>query len=102
MKNTTPFPLPSSEYRDSIRLFSLSFSQQRFYLVVLFLLALIFFWRVLFNPHQMLFGIDTVLNYSFDKFFASDSLKKTGEIPLWDPYSFGGRPFLGHGQDTLF
>jgi hypothetical protein len=96
-----PSNLPSPS-ENKFRFLGFSFSAHGFYVWSLVLLALIFFWRVLLNPRQMLFGIDTVLNFSFDKFFASEFLKKTGELPLWDPFSFGGRPFLGHGQDTLF
>lgn len=32
--------------------------------------------------------------------FISDALK-AGEFPLWDPYSFAGRPFFSNGQNGL-
>jgi len=72
------------------------------YLILIVILTFIFFWRVLIHPDQILFGIDTILYYSFDKSFVSEFLRWTGEIPFWNPYSFGGKPFLGHGQEGLF
>ncbi|MCL4459697.1 MAG: oligosaccharide flippase family protein [Chloroflexi bacterium] len=91
--------------------------------LILLILPLIYLWEVLFTdkvllpidnlfyfqpwlsfaphfgasiPHNNLIGDLIVQNYSW-KLFASEMVR-SGQIPLWNPYIFGGVPFLAAGQ----
>jgi len=83
--------------------FSFILTQEKFiYPVLIVILGCVFFWQVLFHPNQMVFGKDTVAFFGHYKFFASETLRLTGELPFWDPFVFSGAPFLGNGQEALF
>jgi O-antigen/teichoic acid export membrane protein len=94
--------------------------------LILLLLVLLFFWRVLFGgrvlvpgdvlfssppwqafaqefgvtyPHNELLS-DMLLENLVWKNFAKETLAQ-GDLPLWNPYIFGGMPFLAAGQNAV-
>lgn len=84
-----------------------SFSQKqkyiKFFPVVLFAcLCIILFHQFIFSD-QMLYGSDTIeAGVMFRSFYAS-FVEEYHQIPLWEPYLFGGMPFVEamHG-DTFY
>ena len=69
----------------------------------IFLLTLIFFYKQLLHPNQAIYpAFDLHNTYSFLRIFFVESVKKYAEIPLWNPFSFGGEPFLGNSQSAMF
>ncbi len=69
---------------------------------LIFLVLLLFsFWHMLI-PGRMLDCGDQLLGYPF-KTFAASSLRSFDGIPKWNPYIFGGFPYIGamHG-DILY
>jgi hypothetical protein len=70
----------------------------RFYVMLLVLLVVVFFWKIFLNPGSMLYSnhSDIVEQYSFWKYFIYDSYLQHGEISLWNPISLGGQPFAGN------
>ncbi|WP_374685825.1 hypothetical protein [Promineifilum sp.] len=50
------------------------------------------------QPHNALIGDLVIQNYAWKR-FTLESLRG-GEIPLWNPYLFGGAPFLANGQHS--
>src|SRR3989338_44577 len=56
-------------------------------------LILLYFFREFFFTGKLIYGQDIIgLNYPVEKFI-TDSFK-AGELPLWNPYSAAGYPFL--------
>ncbi|MDI6892710.1 MAG: YfhO family protein [Actinomycetota bacterium] len=72
--------------------------------VVFFLacLTLLFFWRILSNSplHEGSISDDILVFFPF-RFFAATTLRD-GIIPLWNPFVFGGMPFLADSQAAVF
>src|SRR5579871_4143057 len=64
--------------------------------------ASLFFWRTLLtNQFTRIIGSEAVnYNYSWFRFWVA-SLRQ-GHIPLWDPYTFCGRPFAGEMLPSAF
>jgi len=61
-----------------------------------------FFWRLLFTPVWMPADGGDLLSFLFPLYhFAAQSLKG-GEVPLWNPYLYGGAPFAADIQTGLF
>lgn len=61
-----------------------------------------FFWRLLFTPVWMPADGGDLLSFLFPLYrFAAQSLK-CGELPLWNPYLYGGAPFAADIQTGLF
>ncbi len=61
-----------------------------------------FFWRLLFTPVWMPADGGDLLSFLFPLYhFAAQSLKG-GEMPLWNPYLYGGAPFAADIQTGLF
>ena len=61
-----------------------------------------FFWRLLFTPVWMPADGGDLLSFLFPLYrFAAQSLKG-GELPLWNPYLYGGAPFAADIQTGLF
>ncbi len=72
---------------------------------ILFLLTCVFFWKVIVNPDKIIFDgyfSDVISQFSPYKNFISDSFRKYGELPLWNPYSFMGHPFVGNPVSAMF
>ncbi len=61
-----------------------------------------FFWRLLFTSAWMPADGGDLLSFLFPLYrFAAQSLKG-GEVPLWNPYLYGGAPFAADIQTGLF
>jgi hypothetical protein len=72
--------------------------------VILLLLATLgFFWRILFTPDAWKpAGGGDLASFLFPTYrFAAASLR-AGDLPLWNPYLYGGTPFLADMQAGLF
>jgi hypothetical protein len=72
--------------------------------VILLLLATLgFFWRILFTPDAWKpAGGGDLASFLFPTYrFAAASLR-AGDLPLWNPYLYGGAPFLADMQAGLF
>ncbi|MFH0924638.1 MAG: YfhO family protein, partial [bacterium] len=68
------------------------------FITILFLLTIIFFHEVVFL--KKFFQEDFLgLNYPW-KSFSATSIKK-GQLPLWNPYEFSGKPFLADIQTAV-
>ena len=85
-----------------MRHFRLFFGERVIYPLLILGLGCLFFWRVFLNPTEILFGKDTIDFTASTKHFISETFHVTGSLPFWNPISFGGKPFLGHGQEALF
>ena len=62
-----------------------------------------FFWRLLFSPKVwMPVGGGDLVSFLYPVYsFAARSLK-AGDVPLWNPYLYGGAPFAADNQSGLF
>ncbi len=72
------------------------------YLAFLALSVVLFHWKtMLTNQYTTLVGSEGVnQTYAWLHFWLNSLWH--GHIPLWDPYTFGGRPFAGETQTTAF
>jgi len=72
-------------------------------LLLLLVLACIFFWKPLLSPDKIIFSnySDITANSGL-KHDISDSFKKYGEIPLWNPYVFSGSPIISNIIYSVF
>ncbi|MGA1794006.1 MAG: hypothetical protein ACMUHM_08650, partial [Thermoplasmatota archaeon] len=63
----------------------------------------IFFWEVVLNPDGLIFSknSDIVEQYYPWRYLAEESMD-SGELPLWNPYNFGGEPLLANIQLGFF
>ncbi len=73
---------------------------QEKYVFLFFTLIVIFFFREIIFQSSFLWE-DFLVQYFPFRNFATVSLAK-GEIPLWNPYTFGGMPFLADIQTAVF
>ena len=71
------------------------------FVAILFLLACIFFWKILLNPDQMVYFRDTFRQYYPWRFFAENMFAE-GQLPLWIPNTFSGAPFIANIQTAIF
>jgi Bacterial membrane protein YfhO len=71
-------------------------------LVWLSLAIVAFYWEFVFTSQfSMVTGAETVNQaYSWFHFWAESV--RHGSVPLWDPYAFGGRSFIGEMQTAAF
>ena len=73
-------------------------------LTLLLLLWFVFFWRLLFpftgRPLSFVSGDFSAQNYAFSVY--QFERLRAGEIALWNPYSYGGSPFLADVQASVF
>ncbi|MFH1957944.1 MAG: YfhO family protein [bacterium] len=67
---------------------------------VFFLLLLIFFHKIIFTG-QSFFVRDTLIQFHPWRVFAAEQIK-AGKIPLWNPYTYSGMPFLANMQSAIF
>ena len=74
------------------------------FIFLLLLLSLIFFYKIPFNYDEILYSdhSDLIGQYSYWKYFIKSSFEQYKEIPLWNPYSFSGQPFLGNLHYQVF
>ncbi len=69
-------------------------------LLLIFILTLIFFWKILLT-NLILVGIDTFLYFYPYKTYATEVMRQ-GHLPMWNPYLFMGAPFLANSQVGVF
>lgn len=80
------------------------FKNERRPLAVLFLLALVYFLPALLKGNALVLsgeGTDTWSQFYFWRSFGFGMLAR-GELPLWNPYSFSGAPFIAGVQSAIF
>ncbi|KMP12689.1 hypothetical protein UR09_00400 [Candidatus Nitromaritima sp. SCGC AAA799-A02] len=69
-------------------------------ILILFLVAALFFFPVLFSGHTFFFRDITQYHYPM-KYFVSQAYHD-GFLPFWNPSIFGGYPFLAELQPAVF
>lgn len=73
-------------------------------LTFLLVLTLLFFWRIL-TPHLDDRGSFRRGDF-YDQFYAFAAFEfsqlSQGQLPLWNPYTFAGHPFLADVQSAVF
>lgn len=71
-------------------------------LLVLVLLALIFFWPVTFNQGWVPRGGGDLVSFLWPTYsYAAQSLR-AGRLPLWNPTLYSGAPFVADNQSGVF
>jgi len=61
-----------------------------------------FYWKIVFTRQFSMLTIAEPINQAYSWFhFWAESIRH-GELPLWDPYAFGGRSFAGEMQPAVF
>lgn len=62
-----------------------------------------FFWQLLFTPNTFIpAGGGDLAGFLYPTYHFAQSWLLRGIFPLWDPYIFGGTPFVGDIQTALF
>src|SRR3989344_7060540 len=74
------------------------------YIILLFIITLILFWKVLFNPNYIIWGpySDFVSQHIYWNYFKYKSVNEFKQFPLWNPYTFSGYPYVGDTFSHLF
>jgi len=67
---------------------------QTIFIVLFYFILCNFLFIKLFSPNYIIYGTDTLSHEYIMNQFGWETFKNTGEIPLWNPYLFGGTPFL--------
>jgi len=65
-----------------------------------FLFLVLLTWRIVFLANQPMFG-DIACQFLPWKAYAREKLF-TGRVPLWNPHTYGGAPFLANLQSAVF
>ena len=61
-----------------------------------------FFWRLLFGNVWMPAGGGDLAQFLYPTYKFAAEWWRRGVIPLWNPYLFGGMPFVGDVQSGIF
>lgn len=62
-----------------------------------------FFWRLLFTPNTFMpAGGGDLAGFLYPTYHFAQEWLTRGIVPLWNPYIFGGTPFVGDIQAALF
>jgi len=74
------------------------------HIILLAVLVAIFFWKPILHPSQLLYSpfSDLTSQDFFWKFVMRDTFEQFGELPLWNPYTFSGMPFLAQHFSKMF
>jgi len=73
------------------------------YLGLLFLIICIFFWKVILYPQNMIFSNNSDIVTQFYPWrTVADEAISNGQLPFWNPYTFGGEPLLSNPQLGFF
>lgn len=74
------------------------------YPILVAIFTLIFFWKVLLFPSHALYSPSSDLNtqHFFWMSLLHDAFQGFGELPLWNPYTFSGKPFLADHFSKMF
>jgi hypothetical protein len=68
----------------------------------IFGLLTVFLFREFIISRGMLFGTDVILLGYFARKWYADMITQVGTFPLWDPYVFGGLPFVDAMHGDIF
>jgi len=61
-----------------------------------------FYWQIVFTRQFSMLTVGETVNQAYSWFhFWADSVRH-GSVPLWDPYAFAGRSFIGEMQTAAF
>jgi len=60
------------------------------------------FFKPLVSPGEILNFSDVIHVWYFFKYFTVQSIRKFGELPLWNPLIYSGVPLVGNPQSTFF
>ena len=73
------------------------------YLSLLFGVILVFFWRVILNPDEIIYSSnsDTIEQF-YPWHHIADQAVRNGTFPFWNVYNFGGEPLLANMQLCFF
>lgn len=80
-------------------------------ITLLLLLASIFFWKVIIFPNHMIYNVCYDLHRALvcDIYATSypwltfiNNVFESGNLPIWNPYTFGGEPFIANPQTAIF
>lgn len=78
-----------------------SFLKDNIFIIILFLLPLLIFWRNFFPfMPRVYFGNDSLLSF-YNIQSVVDQIK-AGNVPLWDPYTFFGVPLISRADSFVF
>ncbi len=72
------------------------------YPVLLFFFALTIFWRVIFTGEYSMLTYKDCAFQTYPWFQYMAGVSHHGSFPFWDPYTDGGKPFLGETQTGAF
>ncbi|RKZ21063.1 hypothetical protein DRQ16_04100, partial [bacterium] len=75
--------------------------KERYIFLIFLFLSLVFFHRFLTGA-RMIYGSDWLLAAWAKRQWVINAIKKTGHIPLWDPYIFCGMPTVGTFMGYIF
>ncbi|MCU0872223.1 MAG: YfhO family protein [Pirellulaceae bacterium] len=76
--------------------------------LVLTVATLVIFWRLSLHPGDLLVGPqeggrnDLTAQVLAFRSYQSQSLEHDGSLPVWNPYSLAGMPWLGNPQSAMF
>jgi hypothetical protein len=88
--------------RNQMKKINLSFGSPAFSIFTYSFIIVLLFREFIFS-NEMLFGTDTIEAGVMFRAFLAEHFRQYLEVPLWNPYLFGGMPFVDamHG-DTFF
>lgn len=74
-----------------------------FFILLLFLITCIFFWKIVLNPQGMIYSphSDTVTQF-YPWRVITDNALKDGSLPFWNPFTSSGEPLLANPQLAFF
>ncbi len=72
--------------------------------VLIAVIACFTFYKVIMHPGQTIYSdySDILAQHYPMRFVLVDSIRRYGCLPLWNPYEFCGKPFVGDFQSGLF
>lgn len=72
-------------------------------LLLLLVLTLIFFYKFIFNLDQIIYPAPDIFYSTYiERTLLSHSIIDYKSLPFWNPYVFGGSPFLGNPTSAIF
>ena len=73
------------------------------YIIILFVLNCIFFYKVVLNPDGLFYpAMDLLRLHSPIAYLISNNIHVFHQLPLWNPYLFSGIPFIGNPLNLMF
>ena len=74
------------------------------HITLLFIVTLILFWKVIFHPNYIIWSphSDLIEQVSYVSYFRYNSTNEFGQLPLWNPYTFSGYPYVGDFSPHMF